>query len=479
MLRATEPAVGQPSDQLIPAEIIGGSSPVLIDFDHTLFACNSTELFIASCRPSAVVAVIDFLVRQCVPWRLTGLEHWFRLRDYVCCVAILICCPWNILRWRRLAPGLFAQHVSRTLSDTLSGVPVDRLLIITFGMRFIVEPLVLGTRWQQARLVATPLLCNLRYLMRGKLPLARKRFGNEFIANATFVSDSTDDADLLQAVRLGILVPPQGETFRAAEHLYLPLRYTARVKYTRSYVFDQIVLVEMLITVMSVIRSFGDLAIELPLIFMLTLSLMCVYEIGYHENDFAAARSEAAPTLGGNIDRFGSYPLRSSAWLWAASTGALALLFGREAGVLSRSILDDSLIWAGAMLAIRASFWTYNRVQVRTRVFLYPLLQFLKFAPVFLIVPPTTVGVVLVSSQIATMWMIYLVYRIGGVRRDIQKEAIRTCLLLLGLCLLASGGLLSGPAQMTSLLLIASWSSARLSKAPILRRWRRSRSVNA
>jgi hypothetical protein len=32
---------------------------VFVDFDYTLFASNSTEMFIAACKPSLVASVIE------------------------------------------------------------------------------------------------------------------------------------------------------------------------------------------------------------------------------------------------------------------------------------------------------------------------------------------------------------------------------------------------------------------------------------
>ena len=47
-----------------PAALTGR---VLVDFDHTLFGGNSTELFIAHSRPRFLVACADVLIRRCAP----------------------------------------------------------------------------------------------------------------------------------------------------------------------------------------------------------------------------------------------------------------------------------------------------------------------------------------------------------------------------------------------------------------------------
>ncbi len=465
-------------DRALADGVIGDASPIFVDFDHTLFACNSTELFIASCRPAAAIALIDFVVRRCVPWRLTGIEQWFRLRDYVCCIVILVASPWNLLLWRRAAPRLFARHVSPGIAEALSKVPAGRVTVVTFGMEFIVRPLLRGGSWQAARLVATPLLARPGYFARGKLDLLGHRFDADAIASSAFVTDSMDDGDLLEAAGTGILVEPQGDVFRASEHLYLPLRYTARAKYSPSYVFDQIVFVESLATLIAVAHGVAGLLADLPVVALFTLSLMCVYEIGYYENDMVAATRETAPTLTEHVARFASFPMQPAAWLWAICAGVAGGLAACRTGVLTASDLPTvAAIWTSAMIVLRILFRVYNGARLQARLVLYPVLQVMKFLPIFLVIPPTRIGAVLILSQIATMWMIYLVYRHGGNQKTVAKELIRTVLVALGVGLLAASTSSIGPGGEFALTLVALWSAARLSKAPILRALRQRRAA--
>ena len=64
-----------------------------------------------------------------------------------------------------------------------------------------------------------------------------------------------------------------------------------------SYVFDQVLFVECLLAIIATVTSFSSLLSKLVCMPFFTLSLMCIYEIGYFENDMVAAAHEAAPTL--------------------------------------------------------------------------------------------------------------------------------------------------------------------------------------
>lgn len=456
-------------DQLELKSISEKNNFLLVDFDYTLFGCNSTELFISACKPSMVIAIIDFMIRRCVPWKLTGLTHWFRLRDYVCCIAIVIFCPWSLVVWTRVAPKLFRRYESREVSGILQRFDLHSTVIISFGMDFIIKRLLRGSVWEGARLLATPLAVTPSYFSRGKLPLALSVFGQDMIASSTFVSDSLDDGDLLQAARSGLLIEPQGETFRAAEHLYIPLRYTASAKYSRSYVFDQIIFVDLLISMISTAASLRSLWAEFLFVPLLTLSIMCIYEIGYYENDMVAAGNEKAPTLTAQVARFQSFPLQPAAWVWAAATGVLGISLAAYIGDLHRLGWFASVVtWAAVLCLLRVVFFYYNGPSLSVRLYLYPVLQTFKYLPIFLVLRPTGLGVILVVCQVATMWVTYATYRFGGNHKAVKRETFRTVLLLLGLCLAAAGGLLSDAGEWFAGSAMAVWSLARLSKAPLL-----------
>lgn len=451
---------------------------IFVDFDHTLFACNSTELFIASCRPAFLAAAIDFLVRDCIPWRLTGLPRWFRLRDFVCCLLILLVMPWTWWQWRRQAPALFARHESAAVRRSLERLPPDKLVLVSFGMRFILRALLRGSRWDSTPLIATRLWSGPRHFARGKMALLGDHFTAEEIASATAISDSDDDRDLLTGVQLGILIAPQGGRFRAAEQRYVPLRYTTQAKYGALHMLDKVLLIDLAILVLGSSRDIDDMLRRLLCMPFLVLSLVCVYEMGYYENDMVAARTEAKPTLTAASQRFLSYPIQPAAWIWAIGLG----IAGCGAAALTRSISTLALgpailAWVILLVLLRLVFLLYNQQPVRSRIMLYPLLQLMKFLPVFFLIHPTGMGVLLALSQVATMWVVYILYRLGGDAQQLNKELFRSVLLAVGMVLLATTGRFTLEGSLLPVSLIALWCLARLSKASLLDLVRRHRAA--
>jgi hypothetical protein len=444
------------------------SGLVFVDFDYTLFGSNSTELFIKSCRPSLLVAIIEFVVRRCVPWRLTGLRGHFRLRDFVCCMAIIILCPWSIFMWRRRAPELFERYASQEIASRLSAVALDRVVIVSFGMQAI-----------NVRVIATPSLPPLWYFGRGKLPLVRRSFDEPQIQTSTFLTDSLDDQDLLEASGRGILIEPQGETCRAIEHLYMPLRYTARAKYTSSYVIDQVLFVECLLAVIATVTNFDSLLSKLVCMPFFTLSLMCIYEVGYFENDMVAAAREKAPTLNSQYKRFQAFPVQPAAWIWAVAAAAIGAWAACSSGAIHPAFLPwAALIWLGSLILLRGIFFAYNRVRPTARIAIYPVLQMFKYLPLFILFPATPAGAVLAFCQAATMSLIYLIYRQTGARRVFDKEQFRTGLFALALCFMATASTPSALGGGFALGLMAAWCAIRLAKASVIG-WVRRRRITA
>ncbi|WP_337059335.1 hypothetical protein [Kineococcus sp. G2] len=469
--------------ETVRRQVAEPGSPVLVDFDHTLFASNSTELFISRCRPSLVVALIDFLVRVCVPWRLVPAGRGHRVGDYLCVALIVVLTPWNLSLWRKAAPALFEQHRAAEISAVLADVDRSRLTIISFGMEFVIRDLLRASEYRSAALLATPLLPRPSWFAGGKTTTAVGAVGEDGVARAVFVSDSLDDADLLGACRSGLLIPQQGRRVSARERLYLPMRYTARVKYSRWYALDQFLLVDALVIAIAITRDAASLLHFAVIAPLLLLSVMSVYEIGYFENDVHGSKIEEHPVLDPSVPQYRDYPIRVQAWVWAAASAAAGL----GTAVLLGELGTDELLAAGTswvllLLVLRGVFFLYNRVRTDVRVFVYPVLQALKYGAVFLVFAPTALGVALVMSQVTAMWATYVVYRLGGRKEDLDRDLLGTAAFLvaaglLGMASIAHGGPFEegagreaeSPVPLVAALL---WSLARACKSPVMRRVR-------
>lgn len=418
---------------------------MLVDFDHTLFAANSTELFIAECRPSILVAVLDGLIRQCIPWRILMGPRGYRVRDYACVVAILILTPWNLWLWRRKAPRLFQQSASARVLAMLDDVDSRRIAVISFGMRFVIHALLQGGGLAGVRLVATSRRPDLARLRQGKVEIARAEFGPEAVAGATFVTDSEDDRDLLDACASGILIEPQGPANRARQRLYLPFRYSIEVKYAAAFVFDQWLFVDAAVCALAMGHGLLGLVQSAFIAPLAMASFMCVYELGYFDNDMVAAAKEAKPALSGREAAYRDYPIRMNSWIWALVLAAAA--FGLAAGFGRLDALGAvraAGAWVGLLLVSQLLFHIYNRLPTQQRIYMYPLLQISKYCSLLLIFPPTLFGAILVFAHIVNMWVSYVIYRLGGNNLKLPKEVFRLMLFLIGSGIVALSGAMAG-----------------------------------
>ena len=404
---------------------------VFIDFDHTLFGTNTTELFIAWCRPRWLASLIDLIVRELFPWRLTGLRHAFRVRDYVCCVILLAVMPWNLCLWRLAAAKTWRKYGQAELNVFLDRVDRNEIVIVSFGMKLLIDALVRESEWRGAQVIATPLLAGRKHFGVGKLQMVRRSNRSDVLDTAAFITDSNDDADLLGAVALGIRIEPLGEVFRSLERLYFPFRYTMRAKYPFKYFIDQLLFVDMAVIVIATSGSWSSLVNDVLIVTPLFLAFMMIYEIGYFENDAVGASHEETPSLTANVARFRHYPIEVNAWIWAlAFTFCGTTIYEYIHPTIKGAWVAVTLTWIAVLGMSRAVFFCYNRIQVASRLFTYPLLQLLKYGSIFLVLPPASImGEALISGQIVLMSVVYLVYRAGGRKPNLDRELWRTLII--------------------------------------------------
>ena len=456
-------------DDTILCRSADSNAALLIDFDHTLFEGNSTELFIASCEPAWLVAIFDFSIRKAVPWRILRGGH--RRADYLCVRILSLATPWNVRHWQQAAPALFAQLENQKLSDPLQATGST---IISFGQSSVIEALVAGSRWAEAAIIATPARAAPSYFLRNKSSLARGSLSEGEIATAKFVTDSSDDDDLLSIVASPLKIAPAGEPVRAAERLYLPLRYSAS-KYTVAYVFDQFILVDCAVLSLATSHSMSEALILVPIVASFMLSMMCVYEVGYFENDMVAAAKEAKPTLSGRESRFRRYPIVPDAYAWSAALACLATVAGHVTGLFSVSdSFRTAAIWLLVLACTRLTFLAYNRVSVAWRVVGYPLLQLEKFG-LLVLLAPTCLGLCLAASQVAMMTITYARYRLTKRRPDHNRDLLRAVLFALFYAAISvvQGQVLLAPAPLCAAVL--AWLTIRIFKPYLVSRFRRQR----
>ena len=436
---------------------------VLVDFDHTLFGANSTELFIKHSRPQWMSSALDIFFRKIVPWKwIIASNALGRSKDYACVRAIMIAMPWTLFAWRRKAPLLFRENKSLAVEQLLSRCDPGKVSIITFGFAPIIEALVAQSRWAQSTLIATPARASFGHLKMKKTEITERHYAREAIAAAFFITDSDDDRDLVASVKYAMKIVPQGISQSRQRESYLPLKYVALVKYGRLYVLDQFLFIDLCMWLLSILSASNGSLLSAFSAGVLLLSLGCIYEIGYYENDIVASE-EDHPVLTDKEWRYIDYPIRSRAWLWAGT-----LLIIAEAAL----ILEGIVLWTNAfrlaaawmilLLSLRIVFRFYNRLSVELRLFVYPLLQAIKYFSPLIFFALSATGFCLLLSQIFVMSINYAGYRLCKKREFIDRDIWRALVFAsLCLCLLASGRSLE---PSSSIIFVFSWLAIRVCK---------------
>jgi hypothetical protein len=247
----------------------------------------------------------------------------------------------------------------------------------------------------------------------GKLALVVRALGKATVSNALLVTDSLDDLDLLEKCLHPLrVIWPEARYRDAFEDLYLPGLYIHRVKRPGvRYIYRSIVSDELSIWVLASITLATLPLLHILGLALLSMSFWAIYETGYVDNDQIGARHEKDPIL---TPQFFESRVRQSSvlpWVWAAGCGMAALLLlrwplGPE--------FTDVLAWAGVLLLTSSWFRLYNRLDKRTRIWLFAGLQSLRSISFVAVVHVTLVGAVALLAHVLARWVPYYSYRLTG-----------------------------------------------------------------
>lgn len=420
---------------------------MLLDFDYTLFLDNSTERFLDGLRPR----MLAFLLCAFSDWLLQVLA-WFRLcaypvhRDFVRVSLALLFMPWSLMLWRRQSKAFARESMNRWLLDRLP--EGKEVTVISFGFAPIIRPLLDHAGLKDFKLIASePGAASGNLRKKGKGAALKEHLPESRWEETLFITDSEDDAELLESMPHGRLIAWTAHTAPAFRKLYLPFRYTVEGKYAGSRYFTYQILLEDLLLIFLAYSLGWSAAGAMVLLF---LSVYCIYEIGYYENDHRAAQSEKHPVVSREAAAFSPLPpLRP--WLWALLSAALGMIFffpvtlSASAG-LWRSWAIGLGFWTVLLLSLRSIFWLFNRLKPAFRVPLFPLLHCFKVFPYALCIPLHLPGVILLFSQVISISMNYAAYRWLPTPRRLNRQAWRLVIFLL----LAGTTLVLYPERMAS-----------------------------
>lgn len=229
---------------------------------------------------------------------------------------------------------------------------------------------------------------------------------------------------------------PLVQYVRSGARFYLPFFYTYRVKkLNHSHIIKQLLFGQWAILAIAVGLSAPPYLLNTIWLLLLNISCAIIYEIGYWENDAIGEKYEAEPTLSRTYERYKDRLKLDTAapWLWAMGIAVLTLFLkeitrgasqiGAATGAIETtvwpwpSLLWSASIWLCYLVAIRITFGVYNRIDERSRIWVYPVLQAQRLFGFALVLPLNTVGTLLLLSLVVSRWMNYTVYRCGGDRK--------------------------------------------------------------
>ena len=412
------------------------SSPVIVDFDETLWLRNSTEEFLDNIGPKLYVAPLLAVIEIVKPWRLMRLFGFprerasFVARDWFRLVIVLVLAPWSIIQWRQQAPALAIKYTNSELLDILRSLPETRVIVATFSMDLICRPLIKALL-PDCRLISMPLATGPKMRTDGKLKAIQKAVEGKNISSAIFLTDHADhDRDVIAAIpRSFVARSPEALFLRACANDYVPFRYTLAGKHAgRNHVlrvflgedFVALALATLPVIAMPLITGLAYL--------FLIISFFIIFEIGYHENDKLGAEREEAPILTkARLTQLGIMSQLGS-WLWGLlfAIPGLCLIIVADVSQWPTSnkpaiwFVILFLAWLFLLILARLIFAVFNRVNERTRATLYLPLQMCKGILIIwvLSLPLHPAGLALILAIPISRWLPYVVYRYGGERKS-------------------------------------------------------------
>lgn len=390
------------------AALLAHEGPILLDLDETLYLRNSTEDFIDTAQPGLLALLLMRALDVIKPWRFTGGE---KTRDVWRVTLVCICFPWVSWRWRRRVDELAKRFTNEPLFHAIK-TRTSNVIIATVGFQPIVRPLITAMGLPQVKVVSTRLF-SFDDRRRGKFLLAVEQLGQSTVHRALVITDSIDDAALLDACAHPLrVIWPKARYRRALSHVYLPGQYLTQVKRPgERYIIRGILQEDFAFWILSSIALAAHPLLHVAGLLFLLSSFWAVYERGYVSNDLTAARFETQPKLSAAFKTAPVATPRWQPWLWATVLGTVAIVTLRWPSPVHGS---DFVSWAAVLLSTYIWFELYNRFDKKTRVWLFIGLQFARIAAFVALVPIVPIAVAALGAHALAKWTPYYVYRLGN-----------------------------------------------------------------
>lgn len=432
-------------------------SPIIVDFDETLFLRNSTQAYLGSIYPRPLGLFFLLTAKATKPWR--ALPAPFNRsdisRDWLLVLGATLLFPWTLLVWRYKAKTLAQKYYNLPLAQAIDDNDRAPIVIATLGFGFIVNPLVRYlpmslTQSSRVQVIACRFWLGILDRAAGKLKMVRNVLSEQSVSNAVVVTDSNTDQALLDVAATSHLITwPDALFVPAMSDLYVPLLYSEKIKNPgKAHFIKRVVLGHWAFGVIAWSYLSPHPILNSVSLFLLTLSYWCVYEIGYQENDTIGEKYEQRPTLSQAYREKQHSINLQTLWPWvygiafaipgcvlfAVSQSALPLetaiaqIYSPSDAAILSSSLSNCAWWLVYLFVVRLSFWLYNRLNELTRIWVFPLLQAQRMFGFSILASTSIVGTVLLAAFLISRWVQYCVYRCGGERTAFPINV--SCLLL-------------------------------------------------
>ncbi len=460
--QAIQPLPSHHQQVLSSVQTAEKDNPIIVDFDETLFLRNSTQLYLGSIYPRPLGAAFLLVIKAIKPWRF--FPPPFKAndisKDWLLVLAATLLFPWTLIVWRWRANSLATKYCNQPLAQAIDSNAEAPIVIATLGFGFIVNPLIehlpmVSIKSARTRIVACRFWRGAADRAAGKLKMVLTALDKSSVRKAIVVTDSATDQPILDvAATPCLIVWPEAKFVPAMADLYLPLLYAEKVKNPgTSHFIKQVILGHWLFGVIAWSCISAHPLLNVFALFLLTLSYWCIYEIGYQENDTVGEKYESKPTLSSAYLERTYQANLNTLWPWFyaiafAIPGCILFTLSQSAipfsidsinlyltqfstwgsTSLGSALLTNGLLWLIYIVAVRGSFWLYNRLNEVTRVWVYPLLQAQRLFGFGILVSTNAIGAALLSSFVISRWIQYCVYRCGGDRTRFSINV--SCLLL-------------------------------------------------
>lgn len=216
--------------------------------------------------------------------------------------------------------------------------------------------------------------------------------------------------------------------------IYIPLLYSEKVKRPgKNYFIKYILGEDFIIIILSFVFSASRLLSSIAGLFFLQMAFWCVYELGYIENDKVGEKFEEKAVLSAS---YKSYESSFGIWqpyLWSLCLSAIGVFLLVKDEAPTNVTLDFipnqfsfDLIWFSQALAAwitflcatRLIFSLYNYLNKQSRVWLYSVLQALRYVGFLTVVSTNIVGIMFALSTILTRSIQYIIYRYLSVKNS-------------------------------------------------------------